>query len=310
MIISYVWLAGCVAQQQIVQSAPSLAESLGYEKDAKLLIMHADDLGVAQGVNAASIAALEKSAVSSASIMVPCPWYNDLAAYASEHPEYCWGIHLTLTSEWKYYKWSGVSASSEIPSLINDQGYMYDNVQDVVTHAKLEDVKKELRAQIDKAIASGINLSHLDSHMGVLFSTPELLRLYVELGNEYQLPVMIMGPMVPPSWNLSEYLGPIHAPLDHLQMMGDFPTDWESFYHEKLSQVKPGLNEIIVHLGYDNAEMQGIMIDHPAFGSAWRQKDFEYVMSEGFRATLEEYNIHLVSYRQIREVLLAQIDDK
>jgi len=300
----------CKTQEAIsIQEPPNLAEKLGYDRDAKLLIMHADDLGVAQGVNQASIEAFEQSAISSASIMVPCPWFGDLAAYASLHPELCWGIHLTLTAEWKYYKWDGILPSSEIPSLINEDGFMYDNVQDVVANADLKEIRQELRAQIDRALASGIALSHLDSHMGTLFSTPELFKLYVELGNEYQLPVMIMGPVVPPSWNLQEYMGPIHAPLDHLQMLSDFPTDWDDFYNEKLAQVQPGLNEIIIHLGFDNEEMQAIMVDHPAFGSEWRQKDLDYVLSEGFRSKLKEYNIKLVSYREIREALLKEVKD-
>jgi len=307
MCVSLIFALSCKAPDKLMSQSNTLAEKLGYKSDAKLLIMHADDLGVAQGVNQASIKALESSAVSSASIMVPCPWFGDLAAYASQHPEYCWGIHLTLTAEWKYYKWGGVLPATEIPSLINEDGFMYDNVQDVIAHANLEEVEKELRAQIDRALDSGITLSHLDSHMGTLFSTPALFKLYVKLGNQYQLPVMIMGPVVPPSWNLQEYIGPIHAPLDHLQMLSDFPISWDAFYNEKLSQVKPGLNEIIVHLGYDNEEMQAIMIDHPAFGASWRQKDFDYVMSDGFKEKLNEYDIHLVSYREIRAALLAEV---
>jgi len=306
LLCTIISLQSCFAQK--VDLVPkNLAEQLGYDRNAKLLIMHADDLGVAHGVNTASIEAFEKGRISSASIMVPCPWFPELADYAKDHPELCWGIHLTLTAEWKHYKWDGVLSKSEIPSLLNDKGFMYDNVAEVIENANIVEIEKELRAQIERAQKFGIKLSHLDSHMGTLFATPELFKLYVTLGNEYDLPVMIPGPSIPPSWNLKEYKGDIHAPLDNLQMLGTFPTDWKVFYGEKLAQVKPGLNEIIVHLGYDNDEMKAIMIDHPDFGSAWRQKDLDYLLSEDYVQKLKEYEINLISYQDIQKLYFSKI---
>ena len=285
-------------------SSQNIAEKLGFPKDAKLLIMHADDLGVCHSVNRASIDAFEASAISSSSIMVPCPWFSEIAEYAATNKNFCWGLHLTLTSEWKYYKWDGVASADRIPTLLNDNGFMYEKVIDVVSNADLNEVEIELRAQIEKAMNAGIQVSHLDSHMGTLFATPELFKLYVKMGNEYELPVMIPGDRIPPSWNLSDMLGPVHYPLDQLIMLNEMSDDWQEMYDEMVHMVKPGLNEIIVHLGYDDAELQAVMIDHPSFGSSWRQKDLEYVMSDHFKTKLKELNIHLVSWKNVRNALL------
>lgn len=284
----------------------NIAELLGFEKDAKLLIMHADDLGVAHSVNQASIDAFNKGGISSSSIMVPCPWFSEIALYAKENPELCWGLHLTLTSEWKYYKWDGVASANKISSLINESGHFYDKVIDVVEHGALEEVEIEIRAQINRAMESGINVSHLDSHMGTLFSNKELFGIYVKLGKEYDLPIMVPGKMVPPSWGLDSIVGQIHYPLDNLIMMGQMVPDWKKMYDDMIDKISPGLNQIIVHLGYDDAEMQAIMIDHPDFGASWRQKDYDYVTSEAYLNKLKEQDIHLVSWLQIRKALMEK----
>ena len=294
-----------VISQNEILCQIELAEKMGYQRDAKLLIMHADDLGVSHSVNQASIEAFKSGGISSSSIMVPCPWFSEIAQFASEHPEYCWGLHLTLTSEWKYYKWDGVASSDRIGSLLNESGHFYDNVPEFVENAKLDEVETELRAQIEKAINAGVPVSHLDSHMGALFANEDLFDIYVKMGNEYELPVLIPGRMAPPSWNLSEKLGPIQYPVDNLLMMDKIIPDWTEMYDQLLSRVQPGLNEIIVHLGYDDDEMQAIMIDHPAFGSEWRQKDLHYVLSDHFQGRLKEHNIHLVSWRDIRTAMLS-----
>ena len=284
----------------------NIAELLGYPAESKLLIMHADDLGVGHAVNQASFEAFEKGGISSSSIMVPCPWFSEVAEYASKNPQFCWGLHLTLTSEWKYYKWDGAAPSSSISSLLNEDGYMYDNVPEFVEMALVDEVETELRAQVDKALAAGINVSHLDSHMGALFANLDLFKIYVKVGNDYDLPVMIPGAMAPPSWNIEELMGPVQYPLDNLMMLDKFSPDWDQAYDDLVDRVKPGLNEIIVHLGYSNNEMESIMMDHPAFGSAWRQKDLDYVLSDRFSEKLVDNNIILVSYKSIREALMKQ----
>lgn len=170
---------------------PNLAGRLGYPADAKLLIIHADDLGVAHSENLATFEALNRGAVSSASIMVPCPWLTEAADYARAHPDADLGVHLTLTSEWKTYRWGPVSPRDQVPSLLDPDGYFYRTAADVARHARVADVERELRAQVETALKMGIHPTHLDSHMGALFTTPALIAALVKVARAYHLPFLV-----------------------------------------------------------------------------------------------------------------------
>ncbi|MFQ6045026.1 MAG: polysaccharide deacetylase family protein [Gemmatimonadales bacterium] len=295
------WTAPAGARAQA-----TLAERLGYDADAKLLIVHADDIGVARSVNIAVERAFESGSITSGSVMVPCPWFPDFAAYYTEHQPLDVGIHITLTAEWDYYKWGGVSAAGEIPSLLDEYGHFYPTAEAVAEHAVPVEVEREVRAQIERALALGIRPTHLDTHMGTMAATPELVEIYLRLGEEYGIP-----PMIPRSWvqeNAAESLDAIaakHVLLDGLYMMHaeDSTKSWSEAYGEMLAAMGPGLNQLIVHLGIDDAELQAVTVNHPDFGSAWRQRDFEFVTSEEFRRLLAAHDIRLVSWSQIREVL-------
>ncbi len=283
----------------------SIEERLGYPKGTKLLIMHADDIGVSYSVNKATIEAFEKGGINSASIMVPCPWFKDIASFIQENPQYDFGLHLTLTSEWKNYKWDGVLPSSEIPTLLNEEGYMYESVQEVLENADLKEVEAEIRAQVQRAYDFGILPTHLDSHMGTLFSDPAYFEIYQKIGKEFNLPVFIPMNQVPPDSDLANIIDPYFIPVNSLysaspQVDND---NWNEFYLQLLKDLKPGINEIIVHVGYDDDEMKAVCIDHPDWGSAWRQRDLNFVLSQDYKNALKTHNIELVTYREIKELM-------
>ena len=133
------------------QEKKTLAERLGYAKGAKLLIVHADDLGVSHSENQATIDGFTGGMVNSGSIMMPCPWVPEIADYAIKNPEADLGLHLTLTAEWKLFKWDPVLPVADVPGLVNDKGFMYDNCNDVTLNASVEEVEKEAMKTMEKA---------------------------------------------------------------------------------------------------------------------------------------------------------------
>jgi predicted glycoside hydrolase/deacetylase ChbG (UPF0249 family) len=285
----------------------TVAERLGYPSDTKLLILHADDLAVAHSQDAASFDALEKHAVSSASVIVPAPWLTEVADYAKAHPDADFGIHLALTSEWKTYRWGPVAPGDKVPSLLDASGYLPPLAEDVVANAKPAEVETELRAQINRAIAMGIHPTHFDSHMGALFAKPEFFAIYMKLAHEYRVPFFAFKSDSPQFAPLTSLIQEKDKPLlmDSVSIANpSVPADhWMDFYLDALRNLKPGLNEIIVHLAYDNAETQAIMVDHPDYGAAWRQRDFNVVTSPEFRKALADNHIILITYRDLAKLL-------
>src|SRR5689334_13996241 len=162
----------------------TIAERLGYPRDSKLLIIHADDLGFAHSADAASFDALNSGAITSASIMMPTPWVTEVAAWAKAHPDADLGLHLTLTSEWQTYRWGSVESKDKIPSLLDADGTFPNDVPPVATRARVSEVELELRAQVERALAMGIHPTHLDSHMGSLFATNDLIATYIKVAHD------------------------------------------------------------------------------------------------------------------------------
>ncbi len=288
------------------QVSKNLAELLGYPKDSKLLIIHADDLGLSHSVNTASIKAFETKAITSGSIMVPCPWAMEIMAYAKEHPGMDVGIHLTLTAEWDLYKWGGVCASDQIPSLLDRNNNFYPSVEELGKAAKIDEAEKEMKAQIDKVIASGIQPTHIDTHMGSVLANPELVKVYLNLSETYNLPVLFprayLGWFAP---EIAKELGSKIYLLDNLFMLDEKTetTKWIDAYKKGIESLKPGLNEIIVHLSVDDGEMQAISNGHEAYGSAWRQHDLDLVTSSEFKDLLKANNVILIGWKQVRDLM-------
>lgn len=294
----FVVAAGAKAQTKTV------AERLGYAADAKLLIVHADDLAVAHSVDAASFDALDNGAVTSASIMVPCPWLTEVAAYAKNHADADLGLHLTLTSEWRIYRWGPVESKDKVPSLLDPAGYLWSEVAPAARNIKPEEAEREIRAQVQHAVAAGIHPTHLDTHMGTLIATPELFAVFVKVAHEYNLP--FLAPR-----QLAER-GPLHSALSEKDILLDsvvmanpsvHADAWKDFYSDAIKNLKRGLTEMIVHLGHDDAELQAVMVDHPDYGSAWRQRDYNFVTSADFKKVLRENNIILVKWKDLQKLL-------
>jgi predicted glycoside hydrolase/deacetylase ChbG (UPF0249 family) len=279
----------------------SVAERLGYPPDSKLLVIHADDLAVAHSVDSASFDALEKGAVTSASILVPCPWLTEVAEYAKAHPEADLGLHLDLTSEWNTYRWGPVESKDKVPSLLDTSGALPNQTAPVAGNAKPKEAEREIRAQIERALAFGIHPTHLDTHMGTLFATPALLAAYVKVAHDYHLPFLMVKA---PGADLSR-LSEKDVVLDSVIIANpDVPRErWKEFYLDAIKSLKPGLTEMIVHLGHDDAELQAITVGMEPYGSAWRQRDYDVVTSTEFKQALQESKVVLIKWKDLQRLV-------
>lgn len=302
LLVLPVLFASVLSASVLSAQTKTVAERLGHPANAKLVILHADDLGVAHSVNAASLEALDKGIVSSASVMIPTPWMTEVAAYAKAHPNHDLGLHLTLTSEWDTYRWGSVESRDKVASLLDSVGTFPGDVQTVVAKARIAEVEAELRAQVNRAIALGIRPTHLDSHMGTLFATPEMFAAYVKVAREFRLPFLAFRD---PRTGVQPPLSERDLLVDAVVIAGpDVPREqWKEFYLRAIKDLKPGLTYMIVHLGRDDVELQAVMVNHEPYGAAWRQRDTDVVASAEFRKALKDNNVIVVTWRELQKAM-------
>ena len=283
----------------------TLLERLGYPRDAKLLIVHADDLGMAHSINAATIKAFETGMVNSGSIMVPCPWLPEIAAYARSNPNADLGLHLTLTSEWQLYRWGSVLSKDRVSTLFDTNGYLYPTESAAAARISPKEAEAEIRAQIERAKAFGIQPTHLDSHMGTLYQTKELFETLIRVARDNKLPTRIVKAQLDLNPYLKDLLGPNDIIIEGVISIGPSVSaeGWANYYLDAVKKLPNGVTEMIVHLAYDDAEMKGISFEHPDWGSEWRQRDFDLVTSKAFRDALQANNVKLITWRELGKLL-------
>lgn len=255
---------------------------------------------MAHSVNRATIEAMERGAVTSASLMVPCAWFPEMARYATENPSRDFGVHLTLTSEWRDYRWGPVAPRDRVSSLIDGDGYFWRTTQKVANTVKASDVEIEWRAQIERARQFGVNISHLDSHMDVGVCRPDLAEVYAALAEEYQTVALFVRPESQPP---AGYIRAASvAETRHLPMLDSlhqfyFRELYESRktrYLNTLRTLEPGVSQIIVHCGYDDEELRAI-----APSISIRDSDRRIFTDPEVMATIQEYGIETITWRQL-----------
>lgn len=300
-VVAAVVVAALVSAARAGAQEHNLAERLGYPRDTRLVIIHADDIGVTHSVNAASEKALSTGLVNSGSIMIPCPWTPEIVAWARAHPEMDLGLHLTLISERPGYRWGPVAPRALVRSLLDSLGYMRQR-WDSSTIADPVDVERELRAQIARAYAVGLRPTHLDSHQYRLqMNGPELFAVLVKLGREYRLPIFVSRDWFERKPYLASELGPDDIVIDHVMTLNSHtpPSAWDATYTHALETLQPGVTEFVIHPGFDDDEMRAFASDKPAWGAEWRQRDYDYFTSARFRALLARRHIQLITWREI-----------
>ena len=282
----------------------SLAEKLGYSEDDKLLVIHADDLGLEESVNLTSFESLKKNSVTSASVIMNTEKIDEVANFSKLNPTLDLGVHLTVTSEWKIHKWGGILNDKDIPSMLNNNNHFYWNKRKFTKFSDLEEVRNELQAQIDLAISMGIKVSHIDSHEGALFFDPDIFKMYLDLAEKNNLLAFV--PIQASVHFDKNFPKPNHAIIFDQFFMAEAgikPDEMENYYLDILDDLKPGLSQIIVHFGLNNDKMKDITQGKVDYGSLWREKDYNVMNSEKFVKSLEENNIKLINYSDLKNVI-------
>lgn len=282
----------------------SLAERLGYKATDRLLIINGDDAGMCHSANVATIECLEKGLMRSSTIMVPCPWFPEIAAYARQNPDKDFGVHLCHTSEWTKYRWGPVSDRSKVPGLVDSEGYLWKSVQEVYAHAKPEEAMIEARAQIKRALEAGIDVTHLDSHMGTLQLNPEFFKVYVQLALEFDLPLRMASqdtmtrfgyPDLRREVSAKGIVFPDYFIYEELELEKD---DVRGFWLNIIKNLKPGVTELYIHAAMPTDEMKAIT-------GSWsiRAQEFQvFAHDEELKRLIADEKIVLIGYRPLRDL--------
>jgi chitin disaccharide deacetylase len=282
----------------------TLADRLGYPAGTKLIIVHADDLGETHAVNAAATTALQSGAVNSASLMVPCPWFPEIADFAKSHPEADLGLHLTLTSERVYYRWGPVAPSDKVPSLVDENGYFHHDWEGN-QRINPKEVEIELRAQVERALRMGVRPTHLDSHQyRLILNGKELFEVMLRVAHDYKVPVFVNKDWFAEHPYLASSVGPDDIVLDHtLTIEPEVPPEkWSEFYSTALKNLQPGVTEFVIHPGFDDQELRAATRERATWGAAWRQRDYDFFTSQQFRNLLQKENIKLITWRELAQL--------
>lgn len=262
------------------------AEKLGYPADKKVIMLHADDIGMCEEANIAADTMLLNNHIQSAAVMIPCPNAKDFIQWAIEHPKQDIGLHLTLTSEWQKYRWGTVADPKEVPGLLDPEGKMWRSVREVVENASPAEVEKEIRAQIEQSIAWGYKPDHIDTHMGTLYGHPNFVKVFYKVAQEYGIPANAIELSDPEAVKVFREKG---YPIDEnvvdmaanysLPKVDNFTSAPNSdSYEEKIADFKklilslqPGLTEIIFHPSVETDQLKGIT-------NSWQQRVWEAKM--------------------------------
>ncbi len=301
----------------------SYAEKLGYPKDAKVLILHIDDVGMSYDSNLGAIKAMEEGVANSLSMMMPCSWIPGFFKYLEKHPETDAGLHLTLTSEWDNYRWGPLAGKPAVPGLVDKEGALWPSVMATATNASADEIETEIRAQLDRSRSMGWEPTHLDSHMGTLFAKQDFLMRYLKVGMEENIPVMFPGghnTMIMETagstgltkemtTTIGEQLWAAGLPvLDDLHNISygwkgtnemsksDLQRYKTEKYIESLKALQPGLTMVIMHCTWPTE-----VFEHISESGQTREGDLLAMMSPELKKYIEENNIVLTTWREAKK---------
>jgi chitin disaccharide deacetylase len=298
-ILLFILLAAFAAES----FSQTLAEQLGYKATDKLLIINCDDVGMCHSANQAVIDGMENGVITSGTIMVPCPWFMEIAAYARANPEKNFGVHLTHTAEWKSYRWGSVAPRDQVKGLYDKEGYLWRSIGEVYANSNTDEALIEGRAQIQKALDAGIPVTHIDSHMGTLQYNPDYLKVYAALALEFNLPLRMAAQSTMESFGFP-------AVRDEFKKKGLVFTDYfvfdelknykevKLFWMNIIKNLKPGVTELFIHASKESEELKAIT-------NNWKERVEEavtFTSDPDIKKLLKDQDIVLISYRPLMEL--------
>jgi predicted glycoside hydrolase/deacetylase ChbG (UPF0249 family) len=295
---------------QATRAEKTFAERLGWKPDEIVVILHVDDVGMSHSSNLGAIETTEHGVATSWSVMMPCPWVPEIAKYLKQHPDVDSGLHLTLTSEWSLYRWPPLAGKPKVPGLVDEEGCLWHGVQDVATHATPDEIETEIRAQIDRAERLGIPITHLDSHMGTLFSRLDYFERFAKIGMEKGIPILAIGghatyasqenpqageqirAWIPKIWN---------AGLPVLDDLHTGSYDWKPAEKKEkfialLKELKPGVTEILFHASIPTEDFPLITSSSQA-----RLADAKVLTDSDVKKLIQKRGIILTTWKELKE---------
>ena len=302
-----------------------LMKALGLSDNDRAVIIHTDDIGMCQASLSAYADLVDAGVISAASTMTPCPWFPATAQFCREHPEKVdMGVHITLTSEWSSYRWGPISTRDLASGLLDEEGYLPYTAGAVQARATPEAVSHEIRAQVERAVAAGIDVTHIDTHMGTVYD-PKYLESYVQTALQYRVPPMLLrkdvdGFLAMKNNGLEFDLGfepdmeTVTRMARHLEALSEMglpmvdsvtflPFDRSADHFAQtqhfLTRLPPGLTYLMIHPSVDTPELRAIIPERwPA-----RVAEYHTFRDERLRATFRDTGIHVIGWRVLRDMM-------
>ena len=302
------WVSGTVGFSSIHANEPTFAERLGWKASDVVVILHVDDVGMSHSSNLGAIQSLENGVASSFAVMMPCSWVPEIAQYVAKNPSLDCGLHLTMTSEWKLYRWGPVAGKSRVPGLVDQQGCLWSNVAQVMAKATPDEIEIEIRAQIDKAQTMGLPITHIDSHMGTLFAREDYFERFVKVAIEKKIPLLAPGGhltharrenpdaisklrnIIPKIWNAGL---PVIDDL-HTGTYGASVAERTQVLKDLLKNLKPGVTEILFHASLPTEDFPLI-----TNSSESRRADLKALTDPSVKQLIQDRGIHVTTWKEL-----------
>jgi predicted glycoside hydrolase/deacetylase ChbG (UPF0249 family) len=292
-----------------------ILKKLGFQNTDRLVIIHTDDIGMCHASLAAFADLWDFGLISSGATMVPCPWFPQTAAYCRQNPQVDMGVHITLTSEWDSYRWGPISTRDGASGLLDAEGYLHRTTEAVQQQADPAAAQVEIAAQVERALAAGINVSHIDTHMGSV-AHPRLIPAYVQTALQHRLPPMIpridqagyqaLGMDVETAAFAAQFVSSLEEQgvplLDQVTGLHlDQPAERIEQAKDALSAIPAGVTHFIIHPSIDTPELRAITPDWPS-----RVADYQAFSSAELRNFVRNAGIHVIGYHALRDLMRSE----